>query len=229
MSIKYWKTQSVLKCKWLKNKWPFRRSLNFQRFVILCDPRTGSTWLHTLLNSSHQIMSHGEILTEKDLSKGLANTIWKPHHRSVKAIGCKIFYQQLNEPRFAHVFNEIVANREIKIIDLTRTNVTAAYVSLKTAEKSSVWSTVKNAEERSGEIHVDQKELKLFEMELKENRSKILCRLAAHDIFSLSYEYLKNDSDIHLIQLQEFIGVVPTKLFSLLKKQANQEKESSDH
>ncbi len=214
----YWKTQLVLKRKWLLRKWPFNRTNDFQRFIILCDPRTGSTWLHTLLNSNPQILSYGEVLREKDNISALEPTIWRSHHSSIQAIGCKIFYEQLCESRFLHVFDELVSNKKIKVIDLSREDIRATFHSLKTAEKTGDWSGGKMNKEI--EVPFEEKEFDLHVYKSNENRSKVLKALNQHELFSLSYEELVKDQTLQLNKLQRFLGLTPVSLFSLLQKQS---------
>lgn len=218
-SINYWKTQIMLRRKWLLNKLPVGRSSNFTRFIILCDPRTGSTWLHTLLNSSPKIMSYGEILTEKDMSLGLEQTIWKPHHHSIKAVGCKIFYEQLITPAFEHIFKEIKNSPHIKIIDLTRENKIETFVSLKIAEQTDAWSVgAKHAKSRQS-VYINEEELEEYMARQERNKTYILDEVKKRDLYSVVYEKLSHKTDIILAEVQSFLGVKPRRLFSLLKKQ----------
>lgn len=215
----YWKTQWVLKRKWLLNKWPFGRNRGFQRFVILCHPRTGSTWLHTLLNSSMQIKSYGEVLTERKNIKSLEHAIWSDHHPSIQAIGCKIFYEQLGEKQFSHVLDELVLNQNIKIIDLYREDTLAAFSSFKVAQRSGVWSRTLSRQNEDSQVLVEEEELSLYVQKLEANRNRMLQKLVNHDVFSLSYEDIFKSQETTLITVQKFLGVLPTPLFSLIRKQ----------
>lgn len=220
MSGNYWKTQLVLKRKWFLNKWPFARTTDFQRFVILCDPRTGSTWLHTLLNSNMRIMSYGEILTELGDVSSLNQEVWSHHHSSIQAVGCKIFYEQLCKDEFRHVLEEIASSKQIKLIDLTRQDARAAYSSLKTAEQTGVWSGSQKVRRNKVQVSMSEVEIDSYAEKLEESRTSILQVLNQHSIYSLKYEELMADESNQLNKVQEFLGVQSVSLFSLLQKQS---------
>lgn len=221
MSRIYWKTQMVLKRKWLLEKWPFDHNCDFQRFVVLCHPRTGSTWLHTLLNSSSQIMSYGEILTEKKNINKLEQTIWGSHHSAIQAVGCKIFYEQLIDRHFCQVFEEIISNPNIRVIDLSRRDARAAFSSLKVAEKSDAWSSTQSNQNNENQVFITENEFDSYVENLELNRAKVLQGLKDHDVLSLSYEDLVRNEAPELVRVQKFLNVTPVPLFSLLQKQAD--------
>ncbi|MEP2024965.1 sulfotransferase domain-containing protein [Reichenbachiella sp.] len=201
------------------NNLPFCRTNDFQRFVILCDPRTGSTWLHTLLNSSDQILSYGELLTERNLTQSLEKTIWHDHHQSIKAIGCKIFYEQLSDPKFKKLLTEISENKSIKIIDLKRENMVECFVSLKIAEKTQSWSNDAKGTSKVDKLSINIEELEAFIKERKGSRSQVLNLLGDHKKYKTTYEQLVGQTRKELEDLQSFLGVEPMSMFSLLNKQ----------
>lgn len=221
IDIRYWQTQWVLKKKWFLNRFLSGKGFNFTKYIVLCDPRTGSTWLHTLLNSSPYIVSYGEYLTEHDVPTDLHSTIWKSHHRSVIAVGCKIFYEQLLDNRYSHIRSEIISDPNIKIIDLYRESHLEMFVSLKQAEKSNRWSSTKGKEKTDTAFRVDHEEYEGFINKIGKARQEINAQLENHMVYHLAYEQLlANEADV-LREVQEFINVLPGELFSLLKKQSN--------
>lgn len=218
-SFNYWRTQWVLKKKWFLNKWLPQSADPFQAFVILCDARTGSTWLHTLLNSSPEIQSYGEVLSEREASRGLHDMIWKPHTASIKAVGCKIFYQQLQQPKFTHILDEITTGKSIRIIDLRRENHLEMYVSLKVAEETNKWSSTRKNATGKVKIRVDFEEFESFVEDTIQGRAGILNQLKDHDVLKVTYESIVDDTHKELKRIQEFLGVCPKKLFSLITRQ----------
>ena len=87
---------------------------SFTKFAIVCTPRSGSTWLHTLLNSHTHIISYGEILREKleanpnQQLPSLEELIFHPHHTTIQAVGLKVFYEYQTATPFQKSFQEIV-------------------------------------------------------------------------------------------------------------------------
>ena len=132
-------TWLIIKRKQLLNFFP-GKGRHFTKFVIVCAPRSGSTWLHTLLNSHAQIFSYGEILREtcevnpqKQLPS-LEELVFYPHHASIQAVGLKVFYEyKTNEP-FRRSFQDIAADPSVCIIHLIREDKAAQFKSLKQAE-----------------------------------------------------------------------------------------------
>ncbi|WP_420579790.1 sulfotransferase domain-containing protein [Reichenbachiella sp.] len=220
MDKNYWNTQKILKRKWLLEKIPFGQTTDFQRFVILCHPRTGSTWLHTLLNSNPHIISFGEILNERKISIGLEHAIWNSHHSAIQSVGCKIFYEQLYKDQYIHVFEEIVSNKDIKVIDLSRTDRKATFSSLLVAQESDAWSSTQTKNSHKEHVTIEEKEFNLYVEKSNSNRDNVLQALHQHQVFSLSYEDLVRDQNAKLESIQKFLNTTPVQLFSLLQKQA---------
>ncbi|MEO9967890.1 MAG: sulfotransferase domain-containing protein [Reichenbachiella sp.] len=218
--LKYCKTQWILKKKWILSLWPVNQSDNFLRYVILCHPRTGSTWLHTLLNSNVHIQSYGELLTERSDTQHLEKEIWTSHHESIQAVGCKIFYEQLIHPDFGMLLNEIASDSSVRIIDLTRENFVDRMISLKTAEATGRWSSNKTTSPRPSNLTIDKEEIDLTVDKSINDRRAVLSRLKDHSIFPVTYEQICSETDSRLTQIQEFLQVPPKRLFSLLKKQS---------
>lgn len=90
--FKYFRTWLIIKKKQLLNLFPQSKN-NYIRFAIICAPRSGSNWLHTLLNSHHNIISYGEILRKTHVNNPtqklptLNELVFYPHHPSIKAVG----------------------------------------------------------------------------------------------------------------------------------------------
>lgn len=164
-------------------------------------------------------MSYGEVLTEQEMSSGLTATIWKSHHQSIKAIGCKVFYEQLALPQFASVFDEIKNDHDIKIIDLHRENKLEAFVSFKIAKQTGAWTNDAGGQSIKQKMSIKISEFEQFVNQQAEVRRKTLQVLKNHEIYTVSYERLTKNTESELDKIQLFLGTRPRKLFSLLHKQ----------
>src|SRR5688572_9500988 len=97
------RTYLIIKKKELLN-YVRSKGHHYTSFVILCEPRTGSTLLHTFLNFHPNIRSYGEILRElveknNNLNLNVLNAnIFKPHAKHLQAVGLKLFYFYFDHP-----------------------------------------------------------------------------------------------------------------------------------
>lgn len=193
-------------------RWLFKGQSEYQKFVILASARTGSTWLHTLLNSHPQILSKGEIIREKNCTLG---EVFNAQSRGIKAVGCKIF---MDDPRYETAINELITRKDIKIIFLTRKNKVAQFASLKIAQQDHKWSGQASKES----VIISTSELATF-IKNQKNFEKIFPqRFHSHQTISIHYEELLESPDSTTELIQKFIHVRLRRLFSLLKRQGDQ-------
>ena len=68
-----------------------RQTSNYTPFIILCQPWSGSTLLHTYLNSNPEIKSYGEILQEAIKKNthalheaNIRDLVFDPHSPTIK-------------------------------------------------------------------------------------------------------------------------------------------------
>lgn len=185
-------------------------------FVILCQPRTGSTLLHTYLNSHSAIVSYGEQIRNGKHE----TTVFQLYPRFIKAVGFKLFYNDIE----SEVFKKVVANKDIKIIHLVRYDLLRQFVLLKIAEKTGEWSEHKaSGGLNKTTITVNPTQFEKFRMESTGQRQQMIETFAQHQHFQVVYEDLCNSPDEILNQLQAFLKVKPKRLFSLLKKQNSEQ------
>lgn len=220
----YLRTWLIIKRKQILNLFP-SSSKSFTKFAIVCAPRSGSTWLHTLLNSHSQIISYGETLREhykdnpgKQLAS-LDELVFHPHHASIQAVGLKLFYEYENDEVYQQSFNEVIADKSICIIHLIREDKIAQFKSLKRAEASQVWSSGKRKDKQQ-DIIIDPLELEAYKNNLIQKEHQIDTLFQHHPVLKIKYEDLCADNKKMCAKIQTFINVTPKNLFSLLKRQS---------
>jgi LPS sulfotransferase NodH len=217
-------TSFIIKKKEILNQLLTKKH-QYVSFVILCEPRTGSTLLHTYLNFHPNIKSYGEAIREhieKNHSADagfLKNNIFKPHGRHLKAVGLKLFYFYYDHPAYADAFKEIIEQKDIKIIHLIREDILKLYVSLKLAQKTNTWSSSNANQKNKPKIFVKADEFKLFAETYVQRQQYFKTQFKTHDVLVVRYEDLIMDSRAVLEKTQKFLGVKPKHLSSLLKKQ----------
>jgi LPS sulfotransferase NodH len=202
-------------------------SRHYTSFVILCEPRTGSTLLHTYLNFHPNIKSYGEVIREQvEKNHGsdpvfLPTKVFKPHGRHLQAIGLKLFYFYYDHPAYSDTFKEIVQQKDIKIIHLVRKDIFQLYVSLKIAQKTNIWSSSNgNSNKKSKpKIFIKTDEFEIFAQTYIQRQHYFKMLFKPHEVLFISYEDLTTNPQTILEQAQKFLGVKPKHLLSLLKKQ----------
>jgi LPS sulfotransferase NodH len=226
--FQYLRTYLIIKRKQVLNAISLSKSKKYTPFVILSEPRSGSTMLHTYLNSHTQIKSYGEVLREnieanaivKETTPYINTLAFKPHTPALKAIGLKLFYEYYEDPRYAESFKYIVNRNDVKIIYLIRRDILKVYVSLKIAQKTNVWSSVKSATNGTQpRITIDRHDYIKFREEHLRHRRLFVSLLKDHPLLEVAYEDLVQNPQPILNSIQQFLGVKPKALFTLLKQQ----------
>lgn len=224
--LQHIRTSFIIRRKQIIDQLSLNRRTDYTSFVILCEPRSGSTVLHTYLNSHPQIMSFGEILRENTEKKSpakdpLSHLVFKPHAQAILAVGLKLFYEYFDDARFADDFNVIITQPNIKVIHLTRKDRMKQYRSLKIAEATNVWSTNVITKKMPDAIELDLLDYQHYLDKSESLQASILRLFAEHDILDVTYEDLTSETDLILTKIQNFLNVPVRKLFTLLKKQNN--------
>lgn len=226
--FQYLHTYLIIKRKQLLDAISFSKSKNYTPFVILSEPRSGSTMLHTYLNSHTQIKSYGEVLRENIEANGITKETtpyveglaFKPHTPALKAIGLKLFYEYYDDPRYSESFNYVLKRKDVKILYLVRRDILKVYVSLKIAQKTNEWSRVKPASnEPRTRITIDRNDYIQFREEHLRHRRLFATLLKDHLLLEITYEDLVQNPQPVLELIQQFLGVKPKVLFTLLKQQ----------
>jgi hypothetical protein len=205
---------------------PFFRSRAYMPFLLLAYPRSGSTWVHTALNSHPHILSVGEELAaEYGKPDGLQNLTYyfqRPHSKQVKALGSKLFYEQAyTETGLA--FWKYWREQQLPVLHLLRRNILRVAVSEELARTHREWSAVKGANlpdarakaiailpevllQRMGHIEHLQH---VFTTQLKEYPAAL----------TIWYEDLLEQPEEQFKAIQLFLGLEPQALFSFLRRQ----------
>ncbi|ELS02213.1 tetratricopeptide repeat protein [Xenococcus sp. PCC 7305] len=220
---------------------------NYQRFIVLCHPRTGSNFLGSLLLSHPQIRAFGEMFSEDNelhwLYSGyksrriielreenpiyfIDKLIYRQTFPSfVKAVGFKLFYFQLKNRQHV-IWQYLKKLKNLKIIHLTRKNMLHTYVSHKLATISNQWKLIKEEKNSSRfslsePIVIDYEEcLATFKLvRYWETQYGNFFDLSTQQYCNVNYEDLVGKTEQVTNKLQEFIGVDRQPLtFSTIKQ-----------
>lgn len=196
---------------------------NYSKFIILCSPRTGSTLLHTYLNSHPNIYSHGEILRRDSFSRiHPGTTVFKRYGSNIKAVGLKVFYEYAHQGEFQNAYEQIVFDSSIKVIHVVREEIKNQYLSLMNSYRTGHWNSA-NKKQFEYVDEIDPQEFNAFVTQLDSQRSICIGHFKDHSTLVISYEMLTDDKEETLQLIQKFLKVEPKQLSTLLVKIRKQE------
>ncbi len=211
------------------------RKYPYQRFVIICTARTGSTMLWSYLNSHPDILClssvydrndrinfgkfygylpevhwDGQLVGERDKNPvGFLEThIFRTFSKLYKAVGFKYFYYN---DRFFQNENELIdyfiLHTDIKFLHVKRKNLLASLFFFKRAMSRDQWITADVGFET--EICISECE-RYFKSTI--DHQKRFDNLFGERSFQIIYEDFVLRPRETLVKLQEFIGVSPLRL-----------------
>lgn len=185
-------------------------SIPYTPFIILGQGRTGSNLLCAALQSSPQVAMENEIFStnERVLGKDfdiILAYLLRHYPDSVKAVGCKIFYNHLTE----HEWLKFQSLPDFKIIHLMRHNHVKRFLSLQIAQKNNLWIENKPGikpplEQR--QICIDQHQLKAYIQLSHLWREQAHQRFKDRTVLEIYYEDLVADFDRVVTEAITFIG-----------------------
>lgn len=227
--LKYLQTIKVIYQKKILEFLSWEKHRKYTRFIIISQPRVGSTLLLSYLNNHPQVIVKGEIVREKKLNLKYRNisivdfledTVYKKYHKSIKAVGFKYFYEhQSLEPE---LLNYIIAHNDIKIIHLKRRDLLRTYVSNKISEKTGVWSITKFEKDKplhTKRIKFENEDYIQYKSNIEKEYENFKKNFLFHCQYHIYYEDLVKDKNKKLSEIQSFLLLENKSLITLLDKQ----------
>jgi LPS sulfotransferase NodH len=215
-----------IKLKQVLEALPFFKGKSYTTFLIVGHPRTGTSLLHTYLNSHAHIHSLNEPLKNTTDIEAL----FKPYSRMIHAVGFKYFFEYTADEEKRNTLLGMIKSRDIKVIVIRRKNQLRTFASLCIAEKTNEWSSTEISKHRlSNKQIILQKDacLQAFHTFQKNELITIeMFKQSSLPMFELTYEGLVEFPEDTMFSVQQFLGVKPQTLQSLLVRQ-NSEKLST--
>ncbi|MGK7912499.1 MAG: hypothetical protein AB4050_13630 [Synechococcus sp.] len=215
---------------------------DYQKFIVVSHHRSASSVIINTLQRHPNVFRFAEVFLPKHVQflkpgydddsrlmyylrkqypvEFLERLIFTGYQDNVKAMGFKLFPEQLDFPHMAPVWDWLEARPDIKIIFLTREDLLAYYTSLVLAIKTGTWGVAGRKQQAKAEkelkknrtVRLDYDEcLAVFERR-KQLNDYALSRCKNHDILKVSYEDVTSDLNNSLKLSQEFLGLSPQKL-----------------
>jgi LPS sulfotransferase NodH len=216
-------------------------------YMITCAARTGSTMLVHLLRSHPEVCSHGEIFSPGKI-EGITGTYLDKRHagpefidrlsaerdrdpikflykvvldlQGKKAVCFKLKHDELVLPEYKVLLDEIVNNRDFRIIHLRRENLLRRYLSHYIANHVTrvTWAirgqTIPEVQPVVLAPHECQKD---FETVLGRER-QFAELFADHPSFAISYEEMVTRDTEKIRALLDFVGVSPRELMTTTRR-----------
>jgi len=198
------------------------------RFVILAQPRTGSSLLVSSLRQHPQVMCRDEVLNAWQAkwfqdcpSDGRGRLLHCLSAPGEKAVGCKLHVSQPDADHHSPLewesaWDALSEDPEIRVICLYRQDLIAQLASFKIAAKTNQWGVQNIVQRPTIEILPD--ELKWFQKWNRMAYQARLGRLTHHCVLSVSYEQLTSAWDTTLEFIQQFLEVNVVSLRQSISK-----------
>lgn len=182
------------------------------RFVVLSQPRTGSSLLCGSIRWHPQILMHGELLNRyygaefphagADRIRAAMGITTHP------AVGCKLHACQPNPDcaEWEAAWDELYADPMIKVVHLTRGDTLAQFASWKIAQQLDRWGDQTDVAQRPV-IRIDPGELAWFCRWNALAYQVRLARLQRHVLLSVTYEMLRDEWQATVDCVLRFLGV----------------------
>jgi LPS sulfotransferase NodH len=204
---------------------PLFGTRDYQRFLIVAHPRTGSNLLLDALATSSEVAAYGEIFArhrrkDKDFAHIFVHVL-KKHPRSIKAVGFKLLYSQFSDQDW----EKFLEHKEFKIIHLLRKNRLRTFVSLKIANKTRQWlKDPKRAlavEDKA--VSIDASRLIAVLEYIEQFEISIRSKFLGWDYLEIYFEDLVNAPKETLAKIGEFLHISETDPEMVTLKRQNPE------
>lgn len=215
-------------------------NFTYQKFVILTHARSGSSLMVQLLKSHPEVLCFGELfvngrigfneegfdqnhpelmgLRSEAPDRFLEEYVFAGWSEDRRAVGFKLFPDQMDNPQFKGVWDWLERNEDVKIIHLNRNNQLATYASLLKARKTKQFGITDQSSRSSATVAMDPTETRIFFEQRERYRQQILSRFDDRRM-DVSYEELDEDMESCMERIQVFLGLQPVSLKSKKVKQ----------
>ncbi|MCI5164918.1 MAG: hypothetical protein D3903_02220 [Candidatus Electrothrix sp. GM3_4] len=202
---------------------------SYQKFIILGHQRSGSSMMIGTLRTHPQIVGFGELFTVDSVGfnvEGYDNSstrllalrnkypvefldryIFSSYKEDIRSVGFKFFSEHIERNnQFRCIWQWLEANREIKVINLTRKNMLAAYTSLLIAMKDGRFGIRDKTERSTTTVTIDPKKCLAEFQQRKVSHEETKQYIRHHEVFDIIYEDMATDPHTYLKNIQQFIG-----------------------
>jgi LPS sulfotransferase NodH len=183
----------------------------YEKFILISHARSGSNLVinafksHPHLEVAHEIFAgHNRNIGES--FEPILENLFNKKPRSIKAVGCKIFYYHLTNEEW----EKISSISDLKVIHLKRKNRLRTITSLKIAFKTDQWGISKKSEgiekdKKLIRLDFDEVLKKIEEIDSWERQTEE--RFKNHSLKNIYYEDLAANPHDTIMDLVKFLGI----------------------
>jgi LPS sulfotransferase NodH len=161
---------------------------------------------------------------EEDASAFLGRAVFYKHAREPVAVGFKMFAHQARTSDNARkAWDYLGADKEVRVIHLTRRNVLDSMVSLYVAFQTDAWVAPRNvpAPEPPPPLNIPPEECEAYFRKVMAGRRWARARFRHHPMLEIEYEAdLCDRFQATMYRVQDFLGVPRRRARKMLEKQA---------
>lgn len=216
---------------------------NYQKFVVLARPRTGSNLLVSLLQSHPNLRLFYELFNkslsnktfwdfinydiddvyqykEEEPVSFLKKLVYREMPKSVSGVGFKLFYTHARSSNENQVWDYLKESKDLNIIHLKRKNLLKTHLSEQIALKTQIWVGKKNPSQIYP-IKLDYSNTLEFFNSIKKQEEKNHDFFSDHNVFEVYYEDILKDIEYYSRNLQEFLNLPFRNLYISTPKQSS--------
>jgi LPS sulfotransferase NodH len=214
----------------------FNGCLDYGKFIILGQGRSGSNMLIGLLNSHSQVVSYGELflsaerinwgfpkhdqylhspkllsLRNNNPEKFLRKHIFKRYPTPISAVGFKLFYSHARGDASEAVWNFLKNRQDIKIVHIKRNNFLKSFLSYKKALITDEWLIISQKgisnQPKDMNIYLDAQECLAHFNYMQNSILEYDFFFDQHKKIDVIYEELCTDYHSVMRQVQDFLEI----------------------
>jgi LPS sulfotransferase NodH len=187
---------------------------NVNYFIVLAEPRTGSSLLCRELGANRNLICKSEILlhhSAEEFFPLILNRDGKTQrtrcHSKLLTAGCKVMASQLitRAPNLHHDMIE----KNFKIIRLTRYNLLKQFYSMVAARRNKTWrlNELEKDDYPQLELHIDVFWMERLLESMDKNMIEASNRLSSLPMMDLQYETYIKDVEGAMMDVSDFLGI----------------------
>ena len=219
--------------------------MDYTKYVLVAQARTGSTYLNALLDSHANTivfgeLFHGDETVRQTSARGcriatydddpvdyLRSIVFKKYPVETAAVGFKLFYNQARNPEWRGL-RKYIEQSDIKTIHLKRKNILDIYLSLQLGYRSNKWVQYKgDVQKTAAPINLDPAECLTFLHKFSWRQEREDNFLQGSLVLEMFYEDLINDLPGESSRLQKFLCLTYQELSSNTVKQQARKREEA--
>ncbi len=202
-------------------------------FLVVSQPRTGSTWLQSLLNSHSKLTCYGELLAINKPRYGAIGTDIASVGSDLKLresdpigfvsrlmqqprSGFKLHLFQLDDYEKYSLWPWLLDNGNTKVLYLKRRDVVATYISFVLASNNNYWQTQRNESRVFDTVEINLVHFKTYMEKMNEWEEKYISQVLPGSLMKVYYEDLLQNG---MEDVQIFLGADYQELSSGTVKQ----------